>query len=163
MILGRFILRLLLVPLGWCFAMSAAGIFIIIANRESFATLARATPDQQANWMVFFVAAAPFLMFALGASLIWMVGLAAIGILFSETFAVRSWIFHTANGAFSAWLGWYMLSNLGDEYRFVANPTVIIAAGLVAGLAYWLVAGWSAGFWKPVFRQELPPESQNAA
>ena len=30
------------------------------------------------------------------------------------------------------------------------------AAGVVAGFAYWLVAGWSAGFWKPVFAP--PPQ-----
>jgi hypothetical protein len=156
MILGRFVLRLLLVPLGWCFAMSAAGMFIIVANRTSFLALANATPDQQANWVLFFTAAAPRLMFALGTGLFWMVGLAGIGILFAETFAIRSWIFHTANGAISAWLGWYMLNNLGDEYRFIASPTIIVAAGLVAGIAYWIIAGWSAGFWKPVFREEPP-------
>jgi hypothetical protein len=34
--------------------------------------------------------------------------------------------------------------------------------GLAAGVAYWLVAGWSAGFWKPVFDQaarRLPSET----
>ena len=163
MILGRFLLRLLLVPLGWCFAMSAAGIFIIVANRESFVALARAAPDAQANWVAFFVAAGPALVFGLGFALVWMVSLAAIGILFSETFAVRSWIFHTANGAISALIGWSLMQNLGDEYRFLGSPAIIIAAGLVAGLAYWLIAGWSAGFWKPVFREQLPPASQNVA
>ncbi len=163
MILGRFLLRLLLMPLGWCFAMSAAGMFIIIANRASFVALANATPHQQANWFLFFMATAPLLMFALGASLFWMVGLAGIGILFAETFALRSWIFHAANGAISAWLGWYMLNNLGDEYRFIASPTIIVAAGLVAGLAYWAIAGWSAGFWKPVFRQESPAPQDEVA
>ena len=24
-------------------------------------------------------------------------------------------------------------------------------AGIAAGFAYWAVAGWSAGFWRPVF------------
>ena len=156
MMLGRFILRLLLVPLGWCVAMSAAGVFIIVANRESFIALARATPDQQANWLMFFTAAAPALVFGLGFSMVWMMGLAAAGILFSETFAVRSWIFHAANGAVSAFIGWSMLQNLGDEYRFLGSPMIIVAAGLVAGLFYWLVAGWSAGFWKPVFREPAP-------
>jgi hypothetical protein len=29
----------------------------------------------------------------------------------------------------------------------------VTAAGLAGGFAYWLIAGWSAGFWKPVFRR----------
>jgi len=29
----------------------------------------------------------------------------------------------------------------------------VLAAGLAAGLAYWLIAGSSAGFWKPLFRR----------
>jgi hypothetical protein len=29
----------------------------------------------------------------------------------------------------------------------------VLAAGLAAGLAYWLIAGASAGFWKPLFRR----------
>jgi hypothetical protein len=29
----------------------------------------------------------------------------------------------------------------------------VIAAGLAGGLAYWAIAGFSAGFWKPVFRR----------
>ena len=34
----------------------------------------------------------------------------------------------------------------------------VFGAGLAGGFAYWAVAGWSAGFWKPVFRQRtLPP------
>ena len=36
------------------------------------------------------------------------------------------------------------------------GPMAVIAAGLAAGFAYWLVAGWSAGFWKPVFRGAEP-------
>ena len=34
------------------------------------------------------------------------------------------------------------------------EPLPVIAAGLAGGFAYWAVAGWSAGFWKPVFRRE---------
>ncbi len=37
------------------------------------------------------------------------------------------------------------------------DPLPIMAAGLAGGLAYWAVAGWSAGFWQPVFRREQPP------
>jgi hypothetical protein len=31
------------------------------------------------------------------------------------------------------------------------EPLPVIAAGLAGGLAYWAIAGFSAGFWKPVF------------
>jgi hypothetical protein len=32
------------------------------------------------------------------------------------------------------------------------NATFVFGAGLAAGFTYWAVAGWSAGFWRPVFR-----------
>ena len=38
------------------------------------------------------------------------------------------------------------------QYEFYDDPIMAAAAGLAAGFAYWAVAGWSAGFWKPVFR-----------
>ena len=28
---------------------------------------------------------------------------------------------------------------------------IVAGAGIVAGFAYWSIAGWSAGFWKPMF------------
>jgi hypothetical protein len=41
------------------------------------------------------------------------------------------------------------------------EPQYVIAAGLAGGFAYWAVAGWNAGFWKPVYpqlaRTALPP------
>ena len=44
---------------------------------------------------------------------------------------------------------------------FPDAPLIVVGAGIAAGFAYWLVAGWSAGFWKPVFAQpqaaDAPP------
>jgi hypothetical protein len=35
---------------------------------------------------------------------------------------------------------------------------LVFGAGLAGGSAYWMVAGWSAGFWKPIFAAPgLPP------
>ena len=78
---------------------------------------------------------------------------AAIGILISETFAIRSFIFHAGNGAVSAFIGWSLFGYV-DATRIPLNePLPVLAAGLAGGLAYWLIAGSSAGFWKPLFRR----------
>ena len=79
---------------------------------------------------------------------------ASIGILLAEAFAIRSWIYHAGNGAISAWLGWHLFGLLDDSPVPLHQPLHVIAAGLAGGFAYWAVAGWTAGFWKPVFRRE---------
>jgi hypothetical protein len=157
MILGRFILRFILVPLGWCAAMAIGTITIIAANWSAFLAVGHASPEQQTNfWLMLFVFA-PLLLLALGFAAVVMMGLAAVGMLFSEAFAIRSWIFHAANGGLSAALGWMLVGDMREDMRLTGDLKVIVAAGLAAGLSYWLIAGWSAGFWKPVFEQPLPP------
>ena len=81
---------------------------------------------------------------------------ASIGILLSEVFAIRSWIFHALNGAISAWVGWEMFGAFDKSELPMNEPKYVIAAGLAGGFAYWAVAGWSAGFWKPVFGRPTP-------
>ena len=81
---------------------------------------------------------------------------ASIGILISEAFAIRSWIFHAINGALSAWVGWQMFGNFDQSDLPLNEPRYVIAAGLAGGFAYWAVAGWNAGFWKPVFARRAP-------
>ena len=44
---------------------------------------------------------------------------------------------------------------------FYSEPVIVVGAGIVAGFVYWAVAGWSAGFWKPVFAQ--PPRTSRSA
>jgi len=61
-------------------------------------------------------------------------------------------MFHAGNDALSSWIGWSVLADVRQGDAFFDKPVSIIAAGLAAGFTYWLVAGWSAGFWKPVFR-----------
>ena len=77
----------------------------------------------------------------------------SIGILISEAFALRSWMFHAANGAVSAWIAWNLSGYIDDSRVALNGPLAIIAAGLAGGLACWAIAGWSAGFWRPVFRR----------
>jgi hypothetical protein len=84
---------------------------------------------------------------------------AAIGVAISEVFAIRSILFHAANGALASWLGWIVMSEFLKDFEFFKEPTISIGAGIAAGLTYWAIAGWSAGFWKPVFSQPRQPQT----
>ncbi len=156
MILARFVLRLLVVPLGWCVAMTVGALVIIAANWDAFLAVANASHEQQQNFWLLLVVFGPLLMLALGFAALVMMGLSAVGVLFSELFAIRSWVFHAASGGLSAAIGWTMIRELRQDLYLVGDLKTIVAAGIAAGLAYWLVAGWSAGFWKPVFDDRLP-------
>jgi len=147
---GRLILRFLLIPLGYFAAVVVATLVIVIGSWHMAPIAVTSDPDAQAVAVFGFVFAAPVLLVML-LSVMWLPG--AIGILISEAFAIRSFIFHAANGAVSAWIGWNLFGYIDDSRIPLNRPSAVLAAGLAGGLAYWAVAGWSAGFWKPVFRR----------
>lgn len=149
----RLLLRFILVPLGYLAAVIAGSCIILFGSWKAGAMIMSDNPDT--------ATAGAFMAFVMGAILLvalvatmWMI--ASIGILISEAFAIRSWIFHALNGAASAWVGAQLFSDV-DKGLPPNEPIYVVAAGLAAGFAYWGIAGWSAGFWKPVFRQPLPP------
>jgi hypothetical protein len=146
--LGRLLLRFVLVPLGYLAAVVVATLVIVFGSWKLGE--AAAHPDTQVFAMFGFVFAAPVLLVML-LSLMWLP--AAIGILISETFAIRSFLFHAGNGAVSAWIGWNLFGYVDDTRVPLNEPLPVIAAGLAGGLTYWAIAGFSAGFWKPVFRR----------
>jgi hypothetical protein len=154
--LGRLLLRFILVPLGYVAAVMA-GALVILFGSWKLGEIAAVTYDGAPGIAIFgFVFAGPVLLILL-LSTMWLPG--AIGILVSEAFAIRSWMFHAGNGAVSAWIGWSLFGYVDDTRVPLNGPSAVIGAGLAAGFAYWLVAGWSAGFWKPVFRgvDPMPP------
>ena len=146
--LGRLLLRLVLVPLGYAVAVVVGTLVIVFGSWKLGDAAAHA--DTQVFAIFGFVFAAPVLLVML-LSLMWLP--AAIGILISETFAIRSCIFHAGNGAVSALIGWNLFGYIDDTGVPLNEPLPVIAAGLTGGLAYWAIAGFSAGFWKPVFRR----------
>ena len=148
----RLILRLFLVPLGGVVAVTVAMVLLVVAHWHEFAALADARPDEQGYWLLAFVLAGPVLAFLLSLAVALTLLAAAVGVLISEAFAIRSWIYHAANGGLAAWIGWSLMQDAQNDYRFLAEPKIMVAAGLAGGLAYWVVAGSTAGFWKPVFR-----------
>jgi hypothetical protein len=147
----RLILRFIVVPLGYLAAVVAGTLIILFGSWHAADVAAAADPDRQAIMIFGFVFAAPILLVTL-MSVMWLP--AAIGVLIAETFAIRSWMFHVANGAVSAWVGWNLFGYIDDSHIPLNRPLPVIAAGLAGGFAYWAIAGWSAGFWKPVFRHE---------
>ena len=159
--LVRLILRFLVVPFGAVAAICVAETVVIVANWHQFVTLLASQSDPSDDTVVALLFAVPAFFLVLSAAAFMMLLPAAIGVLIAETFALRSWIFHAANGGISAWVGWTMIADLRSNYHLYNQPTIIVAAGLAAGFAYWVIAGWSAGFWKPVF--ESAPASAATA
>ncbi len=152
----RLMLRFILVPLGYLAAVVVGACVILFGSWRLGESMASAGPDEQAfAFFGFFMAGS--MLFVLLLAVMWLPS--AIGILVAEAFALRSWMYHAANGAVSAWLGWNLFGYI-DETRVPINETLpVIAAGLAGGFAYWIIAGWSSGFWKPVFVGERPAGS----
>src|SRR5476649_609604 len=161
MILIRLLLRFLLVPLGGFFAAIAATFVVCFAHWTQFLKLVANDPTAPENIVlaVIFIGPALLVIMSLGAFAMLMP--AAIGVAISEVFAIRSILFHAANGALASWIGWIVMWEFLKDFEFFKEPTISIGAGIAAGLTCWAIASWNAGFWKPVFSQ--PPKPQAAA
>ncbi len=164
----RFLLRLLLVPLGGALAIMVAMTVALIAHWSEIVALAHSAANNEDDWALAFVFTGPIFALLLSLTMLLSAVPAAVGALIAEGLAIRSWIFHALNGGLSAAIGWALMQDDGrQQYGFLTAPKVMVAAGLAGGLTYWLVAGWSAGFWKPVFGREgaaiqppIPPRAQ---
>lgn len=143
MILGRLIMRVLLVPLAAALAVCAATLVIVVANWQQVSALAAGDKDGLTTFFVL----TPLLALSAG----FMLLPATITVLIAEAFAIRSWIYHALCGGLWAWISVSAIGPLDKMVEFTEEPVTAIAAGIAAGFAYWAVAGWSAGFWKPVF------------
>ena len=79
---------------------------------------------------------------------------AVIAILVTETFGLRSVLFHALAGGLIGLFCGYSLGFIGPLPRFDfdlplgTNFELLAAAGIAAGLVYWLIAGRSAGLWR---------------
>ena len=144
--LGRLILRLLLVPLGVVVASVVAAAFILVAEHNAWRAILDADPDAWIAYVVAFLGGGPGAL-PLVPFVLYSVVPASAGVLMAEGFAMRSWIFHAANGGISTAIGWTVTLGVGDRYVFV-EPQIAVAAGLAAGLAYWIIAGRTAGLRK---------------
>jgi hypothetical protein len=158
---GRLLLRFLVVPFGIVAAVAVGLTVLIVGEWNAYIAFVNAHPES-GEFMVGAMMFAPFIFVMLVGAALQMLALAAVGIVAAEFFAIRSWIFHVANGALSAWIGWSLIDGPRGTEKLFQDPKLIVLMGLFAGITYWLIAGWSAGFWKPVFGRALPPENVSA-
>jgi len=149
----RLLMRFLLVPLGYAAASITATVMVLIAWWQ-FADATLGQPADGADYAIFGVLfGGPILLLVMfGLILLPMI----VGILISDAFAIRSWIFHALSGVASSWVGWQLFGADAGTGTAFDQPLAVIAAGIAAGFAYWAVAGFSAGFYKPVFRSDTP-------
>jgi len=146
MFIGRFLMRLLLVPIGGCLAIGVGMLFVMVAHWNRVVTV---TADDYSGLETFLV-----LIPALAVGSGFMLLPAALGAMIAEAFAIRSWMFHVVNGGLSAAVSLVSIGGFEKTYSLNDAPLIAIGAGIAAGFAYWAVAGWSAGFWKPVFASQ---------
>ena len=149
MILGRLLMRFLLVPLGGSIALCVAMMFVMAAHWNRVTVSAADDPSGLAAILV----TAPVLAVATA----YMLMPAALGVAIAEAFAIRSWMYHTVVGGLSSAVSLATIGGFDKSYDLSDEPLIVVGAGIAAGFAYWVVAGWSAGFWRPVFAQPEPP------
>jgi hypothetical protein len=154
--LGRLLLRFILVPLGLLCAVLVATVVLLCTHWDKFSAMVGHDPHASAS------TAMNVLLFGPAVVVVFMVGTliallpAVLSVIASEIFAIRSWIFHVVSGGAWMGIGRLMQTDLEKSYEVFDDPLRMVIAGLVAGLVYWLVAGWNAGFWKPVLRPAAP-------
>ncbi|UVK37000.1 hypothetical protein LHFGNBLO_003986 [Mesorhizobium sp. AR10] len=74
--------------------------------------------------------------------------------LIAEFFSLRNFLMHMLFGAAAAAGGFAMLwPSVPEAPERWADMVIIAAAGLVAGLVYWLIAGREAGFRRPLIQR----------
>src|SRR6516165_2359110 len=104
-VLIRLFLRFILVPLGAAAGIAAGTAVIVIAHHKALVALFEAGRQAQEDYFIALVFAGPLLALLLSIWAFYMFVPAAIGVVVSEALAIRSWMYHAANGGVSAWLG----------------------------------------------------------
>ncbi|WP_099866979.1 hypothetical protein [Pararhizobium haloflavum] len=72
-------------------------------------------------------------------------------VLFAEIRRKRDWLFYCASGALIAvlCLSFVLLNPQQDSAPSLQFFAIVVVAGMLGGVAYWLVAGRQAGGWLP--------------
>ena len=101
-------------PLGYLAAVIVGAGVILLGSWKTGSMMLSADPDTCAT-AVFGRWSPGRSCSSVLASTMWLPG--SVGILISEAFAIRSWIFHALNGAISGWIGWQMFAPIDQRRR----------------------------------------------
>ena len=146
--LGRFLVLII----GYAIASLAASLFLNVLLFSAINPRPEETLPVVVGSMVFSV---PF--FALFVAYFAFIP-AVPAMLLGEVLGKRDWLFYALAGAVVAAVVIGMLTGMAETGQdFVSDPSfalAIIGSGLVGGMAYWLVAGRSAGRWREATDRE---------
>lgn len=150
--------RLFVILVGYIVAVLAAGAFFNIVMFGSAGYLA-GTPAWAITASI--AAGIPFIALIVG---YYAFLPAAVIIGLTELLGRRDWLTYALGGGAASllFIGYfrqpgYPEAGSASEPRFLDDPQMImliIGSGLVGGIAYWMVAGNSAGSWRNDFNEE---------
>lgn len=162
MIFFRLLGRLIVIAFGF-FLASLAAALTATAGLDRAYGFTTATGDPFGDFVTVWVLSV--LVSAMAISQ-FSLALAGIVIVVTESFALRSWLYYAAAGAV---MGVLALVTLETEHGRAMSSRmadfealIFVAAGLVAGLVYWLIAGRNAGaVTLPLFRARAGSDDGN--
>lgn len=158
--LALFLVRLLMITVGFVAASIAAGVALALLTR--FITLEEAGHLSNAGFDFGLVVG------ALGfASLVGYVAFfpALLVIFYAEITKRRDWLFYALAGGIIAAVAPFLVAVIlqpagQSEFDFALMTT---ASGMIGGIVYWLFAGRSAGSWLPSARERVSaPQSEES-
>ncbi len=139
--------RIIVIIFGLLIAIIVAGVTLAIGI--VLPEMAAMDSDPIERVIFFFVA-----FFATGIVIIFALLPAALVVTISEVLRMRSFIYYGVGGALVALASYYgsdisvQLENTTDVPPVANAFQLAAAAGILGGLAYWLIAGRNAGRWR---------------
>jgi hypothetical protein len=92
---------------------------------------------------------------------------ALVAVVVAETWSFRSILYYAIAGAVVGFVGYaglvnFDLDRIGATSYFRREMEIMIGAGIVGGLVYWLIAGRNAGVWRRPPATGLAPRGDQA-
>lgn len=145
-----FVSRFFVILFSLIFALLAAGIALAIGVMAPELFSVSSDPIEK---FMFFALAFFATSFVGATAFVPAVVLVAI----AETFDIRSIFYYAIGGGLIAAIAWYSadisvrLENTTDISPVPYGLQLVVAAGIIGGFVYWLLAGRKAGMWKNPF------------